>query len=250
MALAVIREGAGSPWVLVHGWGLNAAVWTPALPALASLGSLHRLDLPGHGHSPWDGRRRLQEWAEAALAAAPEGAVWVGWSLGGLVALEAALQAPEAVARLVVVASNPRFLRAPDWPCAMAAPVLHQFADELADDLEGTVRRFLALQMRGVPAARAGVRQLRQALEGRGWACPEALQTGLRLLAESDLRARLAELRVPCRWLLGEWDSLVPACLADGLAQLAPAIEVRRLPRRGHAPFLSDPQGFVEALAP
>ena len=237
MTLAVAHSGAGADLVLIHGWGMNAAVWREWLPHLEPHWRVHRVDLPGHGASPWSGETSLDEWCAAVADSVPEGALWLGWSLGGQLALEAARR---GWARAVVaVAANPRFVQAPDWPWAMELGVLDRFAAELRTDLDATVRRFLALQVQGGAAAGATLRRLRRALAQAGVARPEALEAGLELLKTVDLRPALPQIEVPLVWILGGRDRLVPPALAPALARLRPDDAVHLLPEAGHAPFLS-----------
>ncbi len=246
MALCVSVSGQGPDLVLVHGWGMNAAVWAPLLPYLEGRWRVHRVDLPGHGRSPWSGEHTLVDWAGAVTAAVPAGALWVGWSLGGLVTLQAARDGH--LRAWLAVAANPRFLRAADWPCALDPAVLEQFGRELLDDPQGTLRRFLALQVQGAEDARATLKHLRQALQERGMAAPEALAVGLSLLRESDLRPHLAALDAPGAWLLGGRDRIVPPCLGEHLARLVPRQPVTCLAGAGHAPFLTHPEAIATAL--
>lgn len=80
--------------VLLHGWGMNTGVWDALPSTLSADYRLHPIELPGHGGAAFSPDwRDLPDWADAVLAQAPEQAVWLGWSLGGLVALQAALEA-------------------------------------------------------------------------------------------------------------------------------------------------------------
>jgi pimeloyl-[acyl-carrier protein] methyl ester esterase len=231
-----------APLVLLHGWGMNAGVWE-GLPAPVTAARCPApAELPGHGTAPVAAADPgLDGWAEACLRAAPERAVWLGWSLGGLVALQAALQAPERVCGLILVTATPRFVRAPDWPQAMPPETLAQFHAGLLADPALTLEHFLALQVRGSEAARETLRTLRQEIAVRPAPEPAALAQGLSILRDSDLRARLAELRCRTLWLLGQRDTLVPAGVAEGIAVLLPQARVRVIPGAGHAPFLSHP---------
>ena len=76
--------------VLLHGWGLNAQVWDCITPQLASHFTLHLVDLPGYGRSGGFGAMSLEAMAQRVLEQAPPQAVWLGWSLGGLVASQVA----------------------------------------------------------------------------------------------------------------------------------------------------------------
>ena len=83
--------------VLLHGWGLNANVWDCITPELATHFTLHLVDLPGYGRSGGFGALTLEEMAQQVVEKAPEQAIWLGWSLGGLVASLVALQHPQRV---------------------------------------------------------------------------------------------------------------------------------------------------------
>ncbi|MEA3278557.1 MAG: pimeloyl-ACP methyl ester esterase BioH [Pseudomonadota bacterium] len=243
-------QGGGPELVLLHGWGMNAAVWETLAPAFGDVRRQSRIELPGHGASPFEqGHDNLAAWAQACLEAAPEQAVWVGWSLGGLVALQAALQAPERIAALILVTATPRFVRASDWSTAVPAQTLEQFHTSLVADPAPALERFLALQVRGSDEARTTLRALRREIARRPSPDPSALALGLDLLREEDLRGRLAEVTCPTLWLFGERDTLVPAAAAEGVASLLPQARLRVIPGAAHAPFLSHPQETTAEIA-
>ncbi|ROR34504.1 pimeloyl-ACP methyl ester esterase BioH [Inmirania thermothiophila] len=230
------------PVVALHGWAMSGRVFAPLA---ARVPGLLALDLPGHGEGGAVPAGGVEAWAAAVLARAPRRAWWLGWSLGGMVALAAAAQAPERVAGLVLVAASPRFVRGPDWPRATAPEVLEGFAAELARDHAATLRRFLALQVRGAPGARPLARRLAAAMAPPR---PEALAAGLDILRGADLRGALAALAVPAAVVLGGRDALVPAAVAADLAALAPAARVTVLEDAAHAPLLSHPEAVAAGL--
>lgn len=235
--------------VLLHGWGMNSAVWEALPEGLGAGRGRYPIDLPGHGGQPFDrAQTSLPAWADACLARAPERAVWVGWSLGGLVALQAARQAPARVAALVLITATPRFVQAVDWRAAMPARTLVQFHDGLLADPAGTLERFLALQVRGSDLARATLRHLRAELAARPPADPAALAAGLDLLAEGDLRGPLPDIAAPTLWLFGQRDLLVPAAVGERIALLMPESRQRVIVGSAHAPHLSHVSETVAAI--
>lgn len=256
--MSLYREvrGDGPDLLLAHGWGMHGAIWSGLAQRLATRHRVTLLDLPGHGHSPPAlGDGDLEQWVRACLEAAPARAVWIGWSLGGALALAAALSAPERVRGLFLVTATPRFLSAPDWPHAMGAPTLERFHQELSGDPHATLERFLALQVTGGETARATLRGLRQGLASRPAASSHALATGLRLLRDTDLRRELGRLACPNLWLFGDRDTLVPGRVADALPALLPSVRTVTIPGAAHAPFLSHPgpawetlNGFLEGM--
>ncbi|MCP5307046.1 MAG: pimeloyl-ACP methyl ester esterase BioH [Chromatiaceae bacterium] len=242
------ETGRGPQLVLLHGWGMNAAVWEPLLGELARHYRVTMIELPGHGASPAAPVADLTVWAQACLDAAPARAHWLAWSLGGQVALRAARLAPDRVAGLFLVATTPRFVQQDDWPCAMPAATFHQFADALTDDAHATVLRFLALQVMGDERARETLRILRAELERRPHASPEGLRQGLELLLRNDLRTELSTLPGPVDWVFGARDTLVPSTLRARLPDLCPGGAMHVVAGAGHAPFLSHPADCLALL--
>jgi pimeloyl-ACP methyl ester carboxylesterase len=102
--------GDGSPLVLVHGLGGTIENWRGLAPALAARHRVLVPDLPGHGRSlPLPEALDVDALAEAVLGIADAekigGGVWIGHSLGGLVALRAAVLRPDVVRGLVLAAA-------------------------------------------------------------------------------------------------------------------------------------------------
>jgi pimeloyl-[acyl-carrier protein] methyl ester esterase len=233
----------GHDMVLLHGWGMNAAIWDGLCGHLADPPTAFPIELPGHGDRPFSPRQSdLWSWADACLETAPERAVWLGWSLGGLVALAAAVRAPKRVEGLILVSATPRFVRAADWTPAMAPETLEQFHAGLLADPSETLARFLALQVRGSSNAGETLRTLRRRIAERPRPDPEALSLGLDLLRDEDLRGRLPDIRCPALWLFGTHDALVPAAVAERVEILMPGALTSIIPGAAHAPHLSHPE--------
>jgi pimeloyl-[acyl-carrier protein] methyl ester esterase len=249
MKLTAETMGNGPELVMVHGWGMNRAIWEPLLKILGRRFRTTLVDLPGHGNASWDPHAAtLEKWAEAVLDVVPPHAFWVGWSLGGLVMQQAALLAPGRVRALAGIATTPCFVRRRDWMPAVNERLLHQFAAQLEADCGATLKRFLALQFQGVENGRELQRTMSHLLASRPVPDPGALRTGLALLQQSDLRHRMDHLHQPGLWLLGSHDRLVPPGLGEHLHKLVPDHEVVLLPDAGHAPFLSHPQQVADHL--
>lgn len=248
MSLYSYKVGRGADVMLVHGWGMNAAVWEPLLPTLSEHYRLTVIELPGHGASHAASDADLGEWASLALAAAPPRAWWLGWSLGAQLAMRAALDSPERIAGLVLVGATPRFVQADDWSSAMPVATFRQFAEALNKDPNATLMRFLGLQVKGAEHARDTLKLLRAELGRRPPASAEGLAQGLALLLSTDLRERLTQLRCPTHWLFGSRDTLVPPRVREPLTQWLPNAPMAVIDGAGHAPFLSHPQDSLDAL--
>ncbi|WP_253381388.1 pimeloyl-ACP methyl ester esterase BioH [unidentified bacterial endosymbiont] len=233
--------------VLLHGWGLNAEVWNCVSEELASHFTLHLVDLPGYGRSRAFGAMSLAEMARQVLDAAPQKAIWLGWSLGGLVASHIARNNPERVQALVTVASSPCFSARDAWP-GIKPEVLAGFQQQLSEDFQRTVERFLALQTMGTETARQDARTLKQTVLSVPMPTVEVLNGGLEILKTADMRAPLVTLPVPHLRIYGYLDGLVPRKVVPLLDALWPASESRVFAKAAHAPFISHPQEFCPAL--
>jgi len=249
--LVTQSSGSGPDLVLIHGWGLHGGVWDGFVPLLEPYFRVIRVDLPGHGSSGWCGETTLDDMAAAVLAVAPANAAWLGWSLGGLVAMRAALQAPARVHALLLLASTPCFVRRHGWQCALMPALLDTFAAELQTDYLRTLNRFLALQVRGGDNSGAVLRLLRTQLLAKGEPAPAALRAGLDILRNTDLREDLGALACPALVMAGERDTLVPGAAAKATADLMSHAGVEVIAGAGHAPFIARPQvvaGLVHAF--
>ena len=234
--------------VLLHGWGLNAEVWRCIAEPLSAHFRLHLVDLPGFGRSQGFGALTLDEMVDAMLPQLPDTAIYLGWSLGGLVASRLALRYPQRLAGLITVASSPRFTAdEQNWP-GIKPETLASFQQQLSEDYQRTVERFLALQTLGSPSARQDARALKEVVLSQPIPPVEVLAGGLEILRCVDLRDEMLALQVPLLRIYGYLDGLVPRSVAALLDDRWPASASLIMEKAAHAPFVSHPQRFCEAV--
>lgn len=239
-------RGDGVNLVVLHGWGVNSSVFSALHSALSEY-RVHYVDLPGFGLSQTiDGG--LQEWVAALVAVLPDNAIWLGWSLGGLVAKQAAMSYPNKVRALVTVASSPCFMaRELDaWP-GIAPQVLEQFATQLSTNLPKTLDRFLAIQAMGSDTMKQDLAELKQLLLDKPLPQTQALEQGLAMLAQVDLRQELDKITQPWLRFWGRLDGLVPQRIQTQLPRGAQIEDVVQH-KASHAPFISHKDEFLEHL--
>ena len=233
--------------ILLHGWGMNPRVFELLIAELGAQRTLLAPALPGYPQSRWPHATDFARQIDAMAESLPRGQL-LGWSLGGLYALELVLRYPQKFERLILAACNPCFVARTGWPCAVASSVFDEFGDGLESDPERALRRFLSLQMRGEAAARDMTRGLWRQVTETGLPDIGVLRFGLQLLKSRDYTDRLGEIEVPVSLILGEIDSLVPIDLAQQIVELAPAIQVESIAGAAHAPFLSYPTQVAALL--
>jgi pimeloyl-[acyl-carrier protein] methyl ester esterase len=245
MSLHVESIGGGEPLLLIHGWGMHGGVWSDVAQKLAADFRVHSVDLPGFGASAPLTETNLESLVQALSARFSEPLNVCGWSLGGQVALHWAKREPEQVKRLVLVTSTPCFAERDDWLFGMAGEVLEKFAAELEQNHAATLRRFIALQLRGSENERELLGLLRERLFSRGEPDMGALRGGLEILRDADLRAGLREIGQPTLLIAGERDKLTPPRASHYMAQVMSSARLVEVQGAAHAPFLSHPEIFV-----
>ena len=258
-------QGSGAPLLLIHGWGMHGGVWGGIAERLAQHFRVLVVDLPGHGeslvsgewkvvsgipphHSPLTTHHLLDDIVTQLSARFSEPLAVCGWSLGGPIALRWAQRHPQQISRLVLVATTPCFVRRSGWECAMAQETLAQFAAALQQDYALTLRRFLALQVRGSDNEHELLAVLRNALLSRGEPDLGALRAGLGILRDCDLRGALPDIKQPALVVCGERDTLTPPQASHYLAAQLPDARLAEIKGAAHAPFLSHPDEFVMQL--
>lgn len=261
--LAVPPAGRPRRWLMLPGWGFGPGVWDPvrdALPArLATLALAPFAGEAGHalaaahaqagaGRDP-DARVTglVAAWLDAlrTQAGGAEPVGLVGWSLGGLLAIEWARRHPDEVAALVLVATTPRFVQAPGWTCAMPPADFVAFEQIARTRMETAFARLCALCALGGPEPAALARRLR-ALGCRETA-PGALAAGLEVLGTADLRAGAAPAQ-PTALLHGDLDAVVPCAAAARWADRLRVTHFARLPDAGHAVPLAHARRVSDAI--
>jgi pimeloyl-[acyl-carrier protein] methyl ester esterase len=242
------------PLVLLHGWGVNALIWDRIIPLLQPGFELTVIDLPGYGNDvEYSGEYSLDAIVNEVLSRAPERANWVGWSLGGTIALAAAISRPERFMKLQLVSSTPLFLNRPDWQYGVEIEPFEALHRDFENDYESAIKKFLLLQLltpdrSQFKESRKMVRELTTTLIQSPQPTLRTLQHGLNLLGQTDLRTRLSSLTVATQVIAGQHDHIVPSTATEYLFnQLANGHSFQVL-QAGHLPFLESPGKYIEAL--
>jgi 3-oxoadipate enol-lactonase len=239
---------SGSPGVLLlHGLGADASSWTLQFPALTQAGFRPLApDAPGFGASRYDGRG----WSLGRVAAAVAGLLdeaatgpvhVVGLSMGGVIAQQLALDAPQRVKKLVLASTfaalRPESLAG--WGYFLRRALLVSFMGIPAQ------ARFVAGRLFPAPGQEA----LRQMLvEQITQADPRAYRAAMRALGLFDSRRRLAQIEAPTLVITGADDSTVSPSAQTALAQGIRGARQVVIPGAGHAVSVDHFEAFNTAL--
>ena len=249
------RQHTGTPMLLVHGLGATLDHWALAIPKLAARRRVLALDLPGFGRSakpdrPWgpdtygDVLRRFLDHHGF------EHVVLAGHSMGGAVCAELALTDPKRIHRLVLV----------DAAGMTVMPT--RLLDYLVDRFERRVDpkkivlppRLVRAMVKlvffdAVPFAERNVGRILASMGEADW--PARVRSFVRAatgLSRSQVRARLAEIRIPTLIVWGERDRILPVRHGRALHEGIAGSRLRVFPRCGHCPQIERADDFCETV--
>jgi pimeloyl-ACP methyl ester carboxylesterase len=254
-AISMLAAGSGPPVLMLHGLGGTKASFLPTVAALAPQGRrMIAADLPGFGDSdkPLAAPYNPKFFSRAVLALMDEMGLEridvIGHSMGGRVALEAVLYAPERFGRAVLMTPSLAWLRARRW-----APWLRLVRPELGL-LQPTPRVAVeAFVRRLIPGGRsryaaAGIDEfLRIYLTPRGRAAFYAAARQIYMEDPETFWTRLSELGVPSLFVWGAHDPLVPTGFERHVREAVPTARHVTLDC-GHIPQVERPRELHEAL--
>ena len=247
----VKTTGHGPNLFLIHGWMMNARCWEGIVPQLEKRFQLTMVDLPGHGtslESPWS-LARPRQLIDGLLELAPgktHGAVWIGWSLGGMLAQLAAQAEPKGIRALIVVGMSARYLAASDWPGGVNRALFRTVQQLFVVSPEQVLRQLIERQVLGSERQKH-TRAILRELASMPWNKQE-LKAGLELLKTADVRDTMRAFDKPVLYVTGEKDLITNKRSLKHSAALAPRGRYVTIPGAGHAPFLSHRAEFVAAV--
>lgn len=252
-----VELGSGPPLLFVHGLSGCWQNWLEQLPTFAATHRVIAVDLPGFGESePPRGEISMAGYAAVldrlcdALGITEPIAV-VGNSMGGFVAAELALAAPERVARLVLVSaagiSSDRAPRARVMTAARALGLATRWAASRHEPFARRRRlRRLALSFIVRHPERLSAPLAFELMRGSG---RPTFLPALEAVLATPLRARLPAIACPTLVVWGAHDRVIPVRDAHRFAALIPDARAVVLPDTGHLPMAEQPDRFNGLLA-
>jgi len=232
------------PLVFLHGWAQSRQVWFQQRDAFPDAVFLN---LSGHGGAD---DAATGDWLEALAQQLPdERCILVGWSLGGMLALELARYVPERIDALVLVSTTPCFRRKEDWQAGCEEQFFTEFESAVVRGESRLFNRFFALMLHGDGLKRSDYHALaKQAVDRKRPASAAGLRCGLELLRSLDSRQAITELTMPTLVLHGEQDAVVSVESGRWLAESIQNSQLHLFQNCGHVPFLTQPETFNKFL--
>ena len=236
----------GESLVLLHGFSGTRRAWDGVTASLSAERYLPlALDLPGHGEAA-DAPRPITfaGCVEHVLALSPARFTLCGYSMGGRIALHAALAAPERIVRLVLVSTTAGIQDDAERAARRASD------GRLAEELERIPFEDFIERWRAQPLFAGDPPEVGElACEDQRRNRPDALAAVLRGIGSGEmvpLWDRLGELEMPVTVLVGDRDTKFQA-LGRRMVELLPSAELEIVPG-GHGLPLENPVAVARML--
>ena len=224
----------GQRVLYVHGTGCDAGVWDDHMAALADAHAALAIDLPGHGRSAGRGFRGMADYADFAIGLADalgwSRFVLAGHSMGGGIAITAALHHPERLAALVLIDTGARLRVAPE--ILRAGRAAAQSGERVATD------RSWAFAAATPQALVDRVQRLTAGTDPRvtyaDWIADDTF----------DAMSRVKEIAMPTLAVCGAEDRLTPVKYHRYLEAHIPGCRLAVIEGAGHWSFHEQPEAF------
>jgi 3-oxoadipate enol-lactonase len=224
--------------VLSGALGTTTAMWEPQLESFGREFDVMAFDHPGHGGAPVSGGPvTVAAIGERLLHRLPDSFSFCGLSLGGMVGMWIAANAPERVDRLVLACTGAS-LGTPELYRERAALVR---AEGTHVTVDGARERWFTAAFRDSPAAQRIIDDLLATPREGYAACAEAV-------GRFDFHHRLVDVAAPTLVLYGEQDPVTTPGVIDTLVSGIPVAEARGIANAAHLANVEQPQAFNDAV--
>jgi 3-oxoadipate enol-lactonase len=231
------NPGKDRTFVFVNALGTDLRIWDEVVADYAGQFRVMRYDLRGQGLSdspsaPYSIDDHVADLVALLEAHEIAGAIVVGMSVGGMIALASAVAHPDLV-RLLVLCDTAHKIGTPEMWSARIEAVR---ANGLASIADAVLERWLSIEFRHARAAElAGYRNMltRNPTEGYIGTCAT--------LRDTDLTSLASQLTQPTLCLVGEEDKATPPALVESLSALIPNAAFKTIPGAGHLPCIEEP---------
>lgn len=229
--------------VFANSLGTSLNLWKKIIPLLPEELRLIRYDLRGHGQSdvpaaPYSMGQMVSDAEAVCDAFAVKDAMFVGLSVGGMIAQGLAVKRPDLIRALVLSNTAAKIGIPTLWQDHIDA-VLTQGMSPLSD---GIMQRWFGRSFYGSPDMALWKAMVE--------ACDPIGYTGVcAAIAGTDFYTPTSGLRIPTLGIAGGQDAATPADLVRETVDLIPGSQFKVMPHCGHLPCAEDPIGFAETLS-
>ena len=238
-------KGKGKPVLLIHGWGTSGKIWEGCEELIKKDYKLFIIDLPGMGSSPIINPYNIKKLIEQIDKIIPEKVTIIGWSLGGLIAIQYALKYPKKINSLICISSTPCFVQKKGWSYGVDMNFFKKFNRDFISNWRKTLKKFFILQLIKSKTNKMIINKLENDFIGKSPPSKEALKKTLSILEETDIRNDIKKINLPTLVIAGRKDMITDYRSTIWLKKNIKNSESYIFDNAGHMPFVSHKKEFV-----
>lgn len=227
------------PLFFIHGWATNGQIWQD----LYKSAHTHYYNAPQFP----DFKHVAQTFLHICQRQEQQRTILIGWSLGGMLALQLAHRFPEHIAKLILVSSSACFTARENYTAGLPPAIVKRMMKRLKQNPWQTQLDFYKLMFSALEQEAAQKFSVFMAPLMREVPIT-TLTAGLDYLMETDLREILPHISVPCHIIHGSADEICPPAAGGYLAEHLPQASLHLIPDAGHIPFYTRFSDFQVAL--
>lgn len=227
------------PLFFIHGWATNGHIWQ----------GLYNCSRTYYYNAPQfpDFNHVVHSFTSFFHRMKKERAILIGWSLGGMLALQLAHLFPERIAKVVLLSSTACFTVREDYAAGLSPAIVKRLGKKLKKDPRQAQLDFYSLMFS--PREQRDAAVFLEALAPLMCDIPLAtLTSGLDYLLVTDLRHVIPHISVPCHIIHGSADEICPLEAGYYLAEHLPQATFHVLRHAGHIPFYTRGTDFQAIL--
>ncbi len=169
----------------------------------------------------------------------------VGWSMGGMIAINFAFQYPEYVKKLVLVSAPAKFVASKDYDAGISHAVMQSFINKFRKSPVRMLSNFVSLVLKNADFKKEDLNLIKQSSR---MSDKNTTLQNLLLLRDCDLRDKLNSIKVPTLIIHGKMDMVCPYACADYLHSKIKNSVLHTFERAGHVPFITKHEEFNNLL--
>ncbi|WP_172598708.1 alpha/beta fold hydrolase [Buchnera aphidicola] len=231
--------------VFFHGWGLNSIVWGNIIPILKPYFTLHIIDLPGFGKSINCSIMNFKEISIYLLKKIKYKVIWLGWSMGGLIAHYLSFNYPHYTIAVIYITTSPYFIKQKQWP-GTTKKILKSIKKDIFENYNKFLKQFIILHVLNKKMITTSINHF----FFKKYPNPKkkAIEIGYQWLTKIDQRNEILSNNIPILRIYGELDNLVPQEICHKMDDIGKNSNSIIIKGARHAPFLSHPNTFCNIL--
>jgi pimeloyl-[acyl-carrier protein] methyl ester esterase len=233
--------------LLLTGWGSTCGVWKFIIPVLSECYQIKCHAPSWLGESTIDASLKdFDDYIEALAATCEKPVYIVAWSLGGLLAIALAERYPRLIKKICFVSSVPNFVSKNDEYTGINFDWFQSFVEQFQQQPLQTLKKFLALQVKGDEFAKNTLKELRVVCPFENYDLAECA-VALELLGKLDLKKELCKLDCETVFIHGMQDAVVNVRSAHHYADISESF-IHIVEDAGHAPHVSHAEEVLDVI--